>query len=315
MLPRYLRISVTARCNLRCSYCRGRQHCAADRGGGEPRVEELALLARCAAEEGVCKVRITGGEPLLRHDLARIVGAVSSVDGIEESTLTTNGIGLAERAGELGAAGLDRVNVSLDTLRPKRFRRITGSDRLSEVLEGVEACRSVFSVVKLNTVLLPGVNDDEVEPLVEFAARLGLWIRFVECYDSPCRGGRPGDFLSADVVEQRLRDAWGGLEPVAGSPLSVERSYVIPGAGDAKVGLISSVTAPPCGRCSRLRFTASGELLPCLFANEGIDLSPLLARGEAGAVRRAIQRAFERKKRPALGGGASVHAPVSDIGG
>lgn len=313
MAPRYLRVSVTGRCNLRCYYCRPEGPCDAD-FAQEFTPEEISTLVRGAAAEGVYKVRLTGGEPLLRKDLEAIVGAVSSIPGIRQTTLTTNGIGLAQRAAALRDSGLDSVNVSLDTLRPERFAAITGRDLHADVLAGIEAAAEVFDVVKLNAVLLRGVNDDEIEALVEFAVRRGLWIRFIERYPSLC-AGRSGGCVPAEEVEERLRKSFGPLEAVPAAELSVEETYVLPSAGGVRVGLISSVTGPPCERCTKLRFTARGELRPCLFAGWGLDLAPLLRRGDLPAVRAAIRDAFARKRRSAPTPSSVVPDPISHIGG
>ncbi len=314
MLPRYLRISVTGRCNLHCLYCRPEgARCPAP--VSEPSVEQISVLVRCAAAEGIRKVRITGGEPLLRDDLEDIVRAVRSTTGIAEVNLTTNAIGLDRRAEALRQAGLERVNVSLDTLRPERFLAITGRDRHGEVLAGIEAAADVFHPVKLNTVLLRGINDDEIVPLVEFAARRGLWIRFIERYGSPWAAALPDGCLPADEVRARLREAFGRLEPLPSAELSVEETYALPGAGGVKVGLISSVTCPPCEACSKLRFTASGELRACLYADCGTDLTPLLRRRDVPAIRAAIRSAFAAKRRDGPPPSAVVPVPISQIGG
>lgn len=313
MPARYLRISITSRCNLHCFYCRDAEECAG--AEKEPEVAHLALLARCAAAEGVQKVRITGGEPLVRGDLTEIVQAVSSVPGIAETTLTTNGIGLAQRAEELRRAGLDRVNISLDTLVAERFRAITGEAGHGRVLAAIETCLRTFDQVKLNTVLLPGVNDDEVESLVEFAAERGLWVRFIERYTCGRHCPDGNERVSMQTVKARLEQVWGELEPVASSHLSVEESYRTPGASGARVGLIASVSNPPCETCTRLRFTAASELLPCLFAESGIDVSGALGDEDAGAVRHAIRRAYKLKRGRSPSLAPSLSIPVSRIGG
>ena len=311
MLPRYLRISVTARCNLHCFYCRDADECAS--AADEPGVGEIELLGRSAAAEGVRKVRITGGEPLVREDLEEIVEAVSGVSGITETTLTTNAIGLAERASRLKQAGLDRVNISLDTLKARRFRTIAGASGHRHVLAAIETCAAIFETVKLNTVLLPGVNEDEIETLVEFALERGLWIRFIERYSHG--KGEVSPPVSMKSVKRRLERSWGTLEPLQSRSLSVEDTYRLPGESASRVGLIASVSHPPCETCTRLRFTASGVLLPCLFARDGIDVTGPLQEGDGAAVRRAIRRAFALKRRCLASSSPGVSSPVSYIGG
>jgi len=312
MPPRYLRVSVTGRCNLRCRYCRPEGPCDTDLAE-EFTPEEISTLVQGAAAEGVCKVRLTGGEPLLRNDLEEIVSAVSAVPGIAKTTLTTNGIGLAQRAETLRDSGLDSVNVSLDTLRPERFTAITRRDMHPDVIAGIEAACDVFDVVKLNCVLMRGVNDDEIEALVGFAARGGGWIRFIERYQSRCVA-LTDHCVPASEVKERLRESFGPMEAVPVEELSVEETYVLPSAG-VKVGLIASVTHPPCERCTKLRFTASGELRPCLFADWGIDVGPLLRLGDLGALRAAIRDVFTRKRRSRPEGSSVVPDAISHIGG
>lgn len=288
--PRYLRLSVTHRCDLKCVYChpeRLRAH------GEEFSPRELRLLVECAAAQGVEKVRLTGGEPLQRGDLGEIIRAVSSVPGIRETTLTTNGVGLATRARRLRRAGLDRVNVSLDSLREDRFARITGRDALPRVLEGIEAAAAAFPLVKVNTVLLAGRNEDEVCDFVRFGGRTGVRVRFIEFYGK-CDAATGAGTVSAEEVGARLEDEFGPMERLAGDDLSVEELYR---AGGATVGLVRSLTAPPCPVCSKLRFTSAGELLPCLFAETGVRIGQWLREGRRAEIRRAIRRVYDTKTR------------------
>jgi len=308
--PEYLRVSVTGRCPMRCVYCHpgGPSN---DPNPDELSVKKLRLLAECAAAEGVRKVRITGGEPLERDDLADIVRAISTVDGVEKTCLTTNGLGLAERAAALRRAGLDRVNVSLDSLHPDRFARITGSGRHADVLEGIHEAVSLFPAVKLNMVLMRGRNDDEIEDFVDLAARWGVQVRFVECYGTP--GGEELKHVPSDEVLARLRRRYGWLEPLRTDRLGVAETYRVPAEGGAVVGVIRSASAPPCHRCTRLRLTASGELLPCLFATTGFPVRGQLRAADRAGVRKIIRRAYAAKRRD----GQRSHRPVCacDVGG
>ena len=315
MPPQYLRISVTSQCNLNCFYCRPSSARARPDTAQELSVRDIATVVECSAAEGVRKVRITGGEPLLRDDLEGIVHAVSATPGIRETTLTTNGIGLDRRARALRRAGLGRVNVSLDTLRPERFLAITGKDRHRDVLAGVEAAAGVFPVVKLNTVLLRGVNDDEIEALVALAARRGLWIRFIERYSSTETRAAENTRVTAREVEARLRRAFGRLQPLPREDLSVEQAYELPLMAGVRVGLIASVTHPPCWACTKLRLTAAGSLRACLFGQAGADLLPLLRRGDTAAVRAAIRQVFALKGASRERRSPIVPLPISEVGG
>jgi cyclic pyranopterin phosphate synthase len=307
----YLRLSVTSRCSLSCLYCRP----PGSNGDGQTEefsVQELRLLVECAAAEGARKVRITGGEPLERADLEEVVAAVSSVPGIAEVAMTTNGVGLAGRACGLRGAGLRRVNVSLDTLRPGRFTDICGRDCHAQVISGIEQAVRTFGAVKVNAVLLRGVNDDEIEDLVRFGAGAGVRVRFIERYDAAC-GSPVGELLPGEEVRGRLRAAFGTLVPMAADSLSVEAVYKIPSLGGATVGLIASATGPPCGRCTKLRLAGSGELLPCLFARRGVQVRGLLQSGRREGVRAAIRTALGMK-----GGSFGVRrlsGAVSRVGG
>ena len=312
--PRYLRLSITARCNLSCMYCRPKGNGADTGYSDELTPEQLQAIVRAAVAEGVTKVRLTGGEPLLRDDLEEAVRLTSAVPGVGETTLTTNGIGLAERAHALKDAGLDRVNVSLDTLKPERFRQISGADHHASVLEGIGAAARLFRPVKLNVVLMGGVNDDEIEPLVRFAAARRLWLRFIERYSSkpvPTAGA----VVPMDEVRRRVESAFGPLEPAESPPLSVEESYRIPSLKGSRLGLIRSATAPPCSSCSKLRVTASGHLLPCLYSKSGVDLRESVRRLDHASLRSSIRAVFSGKQQPTSAQRAEVPLPLCQIGG
>ena len=310
--PRYLRISVTGRCSLRCTYCGHTTEDGPDDGHREISPRELRLLVECAAGEGVRKVRLTGGEPLVRPDLERLVAAARAVQHIREVTMTTSGLGLSGRAGRLRQSGLDRVNISLDTLDPDTYSRITGRDRLSDALDGVLAASEVFSTVKLNTVVIGGENLDEMEELVRFAGRHGLWIRFIEQYSSGGSGGA-ADEPGAAEVERRLRSAFEELVEVQSDTLSVERTYRVPSAHDVRVGIIAARAGPSCSDCSKLRYSADGRLLPCLFARTGVPVRAALKDEDGEAVRRAIRNAMGRKT--CIRSAGATPEPISRVGG
>lgn len=312
--PRYLRISLTSRCNLACRYCRP-SGADEDAALPEPTAEEVGFLAACAAEEGVVKARLTGGEPLLRTDLEDVVRVVDAADGIREVVLTTNGIGLDKRADALRRAGLVRANVSLDTLRPERFEAITGADRLGDVLAGIDAAARAFEEVKLNTVVLAGENEDEIADLTRYAADRDIEIRFIERYGAHGIEPDGGVAVPASEIRRRLEAAFGPLSPLDGDALSPARRYRIPTLDDARVGIIASSTAPPCGSCAKLRFTARGQLRSCLFAPHGADIRIQLRARDAEAVRRAIREVYAAKPRAGPGPAPKASAGINRIGG
>ena len=289
---RDLRVSVTDRCNFRCPYCMPREVFGADHAF-LPRAEllsfeEIARLVRVFAELGVTKVRLTGGEPLLRRDLERLVSLVAATPGITDVAMTTNGSLLAARAAALAEAGLSRVTVSLDSLDPDVFARL-GDTRvpLRQVLRGIEAARTAgLGPVKLNTVLQRGVNDDGLLDLVEFARDGGHVLRVIEYMDvGTTNGWRLEQTVpSAEVVERVA--AVHPLEPVGEAGEGVaERWRYLDGAGE--LGVISSVSSPFCGTCTRARITAVGELFTCLFASTGTDLRAVLRSGASDDELRA----------------------------
>ncbi|MHC4592495.1 MAG: GTP 3',8-cyclase MoaA [Planctomycetota bacterium] len=290
----YLRLSVTSRCSLNCFYCRP-AGIAEGLGSSELSVGQMRRLVECAAAEGARKVRVTGGEPLERADLEEIVAAISSVPGIRETVMTTSGVALAGRAHALEQAGLQRVNVSLDTLRPERFARLTGRDAHAEVMAGIEEARRVFATVKVNTVLLRGRNDDEIEDMVEFGASAGIRIRFVERYPTGC-SAIGADYVTVGEAKRRVAQAFGALVPLPADSLSVESAYRLPGAVGATVGFIASASGPPCETCRKLRVTAAGVLLPCLFAQEGRPLGQLLGAEDMEGVRTTMREMLAAKR-------------------
>jgi len=293
----YLRVSVGDRCDLRCIYCRA----------GAPslspkrdllRFEEIVEAVRVGVEFGVRRVRLTGGEPLLRQDIVRLVGMLRERCDLQDLSLTTNGIRLAHMARELKRAGLDRVNVSLDSLRPERLRAITRGGDLKEVLAGIERAREVgLTPVKINTVVMRGVNDDEVPDLARFALERGLILRFIELMpvgEAVRDGFWRRAFVAADEIRRRLAREY-SLRPAAGTegggPARYFRAEGLPG----EVGIIASVSQPFCAGCNRLRITATGELRPCLASDSGIPLREALRRGDRDAVREAFATAIREK--------------------
>jgi GTP 3',8-cyclase len=278
-----LRVSVTDRCNLRCRYCMPREIFGPDHAFLERdellSFEEIARLVRVVAGLGVRKVRLTGGEPLLRRDLSSLVAQLADVDGIEELALTTNGLLLPGLAEDLATAGLTRVTVSLDALDDDIFKRMSDTAAsVDGVLRGIEAAqRAGLEPVKVNTVLQAGVNDDQIEAMAAFGRERGVTVRFIEFMDvGTSNGWRRDQVVPAAEVVQRLDARW-PLEPVDGEVGVAERYRYRDGAGE--VGVIASVTRPFCRTCDRARLSAVGELFTCLFAARGHDLRAPLRDG------------------------------------
>lgn len=273
----YLRISVTDRCNLRCIYCMPQDGISLVRHEDILTYEEICAAARAAAELGITKIRLTGGEPLVRSGLPRLVRMLSEIDVIDDISLTTNGILLSHHAAELKWAGLKRVNVSLDTLRPNRFKFITRlGDNLDGVLEGIQIAKTIgLNPVKINMVVMAGINDDEV---TEFGAKTsndGWHVRFIELM--PVRHGSVmrRHFVPTNEIMKRL-EVLGKLEPsspvVGNGPARYFRFAYATGT----VGFITPISEHFCFRCNRLRLTADGKLLPCLLSPEEIDVKRAL---------------------------------------
>ncbi|MGW5777976.1 GTP 3',8-cyclase MoaA [Streptomyces sp. NPDC003863] len=315
-----LRVSLTDRCNLRCAYCM-----PAEGLDWLPRPElltddEVVRLVRVAVGRlGITAVRLTGGEPLLRRGLPGLVARLRALDPALELSLTTNGVGLARSAAALREAGLDRVNVSLDTLRPERFAEITRRDRLTDVLAGLRAARAAgLAPVKVNAVPVRGVNDDEIAGLAAFGAEHGYVTRFIEAMPLDAQGAWDRDrMVTAEEILHRLGERF-ELVPVDRRDNAPAEEWRIAGT-DAVVGVIASVTRPFCGGCDRVRLTADGQLRNCLFATEESDLRALLRGGADDATLEAAWRTSIGGKGPGHAiGGPEFHRPerpMSAIGG
>jgi cyclic pyranopterin phosphate synthase len=282
----YLRVSVTDRCNLRCIYCMPAEGVSSCSHEEILRYEEIEMVVRAAAELGISKVRLTGGEPLVRLGLVDLVDMLARIRGVDDLAMTTNGILLARYAQELAEAGLQRVNVSLDTLRPERFQRVTRCGRMEDVLAGMEAARAAgLAPIKINTVVIRGMNDDEV---VDFARRTveTEWnVRFIEVMPVGngvmTAGGWRERVVTAQEIRHRIEAALGKLEPAKVSAGNgPARYYRLPGA-KGTLGFITPVSEHFCYQCNRLRLTADGQLRPCLLSDQEIDLRTPL-RGGAG---------------------------------
>jgi len=290
-----LRVSVTDRCNLRCHYCMPEPDYVWLPRHDVLHFEEIARLVRLFAQLGVRRVRLTGGEPLLRRQLPVLIRQLRDIPGIDDLALTTNGVLLAPMADALREAGLGRITVSLDTLDPARFRALTRFDGLPRVREGLAAAARVFPGFKIDTVALRGVNDDEIDALVIEADRLGAELRFIEYMDV---GGATrwsmDQVLTRAELHARLERRFGALTPLDDDGWAPADRYRL--AHGQVIGVISSTTQPFCATCDRSRLTADGQWFLCLYAQTGHDLRALL-RGGAGdeAVMDAIRSAWRAR--------------------
>ena len=317
-----LRVSLTDRCNLRCTYCMPPEGLDWLPSPGLLTDDEVVRLARIGVEQlGITEIRYTGGEPLLRRGLAGVVAGTAALRPRPEISLTTNGIGLARIAGPLRDAGLDRINVSLDTLRPETFRALSRRDRLPDVLAGLAAAAAAgLTPVKVNSVLMRGLNEDEAVPLLRYCLERGYQLRFIEQMPLDAQHGWQ---RSAMVTADEILDALSAEfvltpdDPAARGSAPAE-SFLVDG-GPARVGVIGSVTRPFCGNCDRVRLTADGQVRNCLFAREESNLrDPMRAGASDADLARRWQQAVASKL-PGHGindpGFLQPARPMSAIGG
>ncbi len=272
----YLRISVTDRCNLRCIYCMPAAGIKPVQHKEILTYEEIVRVVRIASNLGVRKVRITGGEPLARKNVTFLIGAIREISAIEDISLTTNGILLQEYADELADAGLDRVNISLDSLKPERYREITRGGEIDRVINGIEAAKEAGLLpIKINVVPVRGLNDDEIGQFAKMTADTPYHVRFIEFMPIGATDfWNEGKYISTDEIRSAVEEV-GPLFPVKlrkNGPARYFRFENAPGV----IGFISALTHHFCGDCNRLRLTADGRLRPCLFSETEIDLKPAL---------------------------------------
>lgn len=302
----YLRLSVTDLCNLRCRYCMPAEGVAKKQHSEICSVEELVEIAAAAVDCGVTKVRLTGGEPLVRRGIVDICRGVAALPGVREVDMTTNGILLPELARPLREAGLHRLNVSLDTLRPDRYAHMTRLGRLEDALAGLQAAVDAgFTGTKLNVVLMAGFNDDEIENFVALTAEYPLEVRFIELM--PMGQADAGVYLPGDTVLERCRSL------VPAEPSGVARRWRLPG-GKGLVGLIEPMSHRFCGSCDRIRITADGRLKPCLHSSQEIILRGLHGEELRQAIRDGIAAKPERHHM-AEEGRSQTERNMNEIGG
>ena len=314
----YLRLSITDRCNLRCLYCMPAGGIPKLDHDGILRYEEIMRIARIAVHMGISKIRITGGEPLVRKDVLYLCENVAKIPGLKSLSLTTNGVLLSQFADSLFRVGIKRINISLDTLNPAKFEMITRRNLFHEVWEGIEAAQKAgFAAIKLNTVVMRGVNDDEIEDLARLTFRYPFHVRFIEFMpfrpDEQCR-----KFLSSDEILDRLSKVAPLLPAQSINSNGPALHYRFPGAL-GKVGIISPISHHFCSSCNRLRVTSDGKLRTCLFASEETDLLSLLRQGalDEDIIQHMRQAIARKPERHALGDvlRKCISRPMFSIGG
>ncbi len=293
-----LRISVTDRCNIRCFYCMPEREPAYAERAEILTYEEIERFVRVAAGLGVTKLRITGGEPLVRRGLPELVRLLAAIPGIDDLSLTTNAVLLADQAQALHEAGLRRINIHLDTLDRERFIRITRRDELGRVLAGIDACRRLgFHPIKLNAVAVKGLTEPDIVPLARFGRENGIEVRFIEFMPLDAQGiwDRGKVLVAGEIVETLSREIAPLIEIPDADPRAPATEYRY-ADGIGRVGFIASVSRPFCLNCNRIRLTADGHLRYCLFAIDETDVRPLLRGGASDdEIAHAICASVEAK--------------------
>ena len=296
----YLRISITDHCNLKCYYCTpfsGRSHLERSE---ILTYEELLKLARAATKSGISKIRITGGEPLVRKGVVEFCRMLSELDGLKSLALTTNGIYLEEMAEPLFKAGVHRINISLDTLRPERFERITGYNWLPRVLDGIRRAEQVgMHPIKINTVVMRGINDDEIEDLARLTLEKPYHVRFIELMptDSSAYGDYNSLYMPVEEIMKKIHQIDRAQIGPATDSYGPARLCKLPGA-IGKVGFIAPISWHFCGSCNRLRLTSEGKIKTCLFSQAEIDIkTPLRTGATQMEIINIFQRAVSEKPR------------------
>lgn len=308
----YLRVSVTDRCNLRCQYCMPEEQTFLER----ERLlsfEEIAAVAGVLVQRGVTKIRLTGGEPLLRREIERLVALLKALPGPPQVVMTTNGMLLERHAAALREAGLDRLNISLDTLRPERFERIARRPGLPAVLAGIDAALAAgFTRTKLNTVVMGGLNDDELPALLDFSAARGLEQRFIEFMPMTSNGyGLSATRVPLDEIRRRVEGHAPLVPRQRGS--GPADTFTVAATG-ARVGIIAAISLPFCETCNRVRLTAEGVLRSCLFEGGELSIRELVRGGVD--VERGLTEALDwlRRVKPPVHAGYG-HVQMNQVGG
>jgi len=275
----YLRISLTDRCNLRCIYCMPPEGERKLRHKDILRYEELLRIARIAIKLGINKIRLTGGEPLVRKGIQEFIPMLTALNGLDDVSLTTNGVYLKDNLEILKAAGIKRINVSLDSLKRLNFKLITRFDYFNEVWEGIEKAKDMgFYPIKINIVIMKGINDNEVLDFARLAIDQPYHIRFIECMPIGLQTNNTA-FISNSEIEKTIVDRFGPLIPLSHGQSDGPAARFRFDGGKGEMGFISAISDPFCKDCNRLRLTANGVILPCLLSNTEVDIKDPLRRG------------------------------------
>ncbi|MBI4690917.1 MAG: GTP 3',8-cyclase MoaA [Nitrospirae bacterium] len=314
----YIRISITDRCNLRCIYCISPEGFSHIGHKAILTYEEISRVVGIASGLGVRKVRITGGEPLIRKDITLLAALIKKIPGIEDLSITTNGILLERYAEELAKAGVDRVNVSLDSLRPERYGKITNGGDIGHVLRGIEAAEKTGLIpIKINVVPIRGINDDEIRDFAEITLNSPYHIRFIEFMPYGSGLWSPRKYIPCDEIKSTV-ETIGPLLPVRIRKNGPSRYFRLKNS-QGVIGFISAVTHHFCEDCNRLRMTADGKLRPCLFSETKIDLKPAIRDNSSDdEIKRLLELAVAVKPRGHNindGGDLKLFQSMSQIGG
>ncbi|MEW9121166.1 MAG: GTP 3',8-cyclase MoaA [Thermotaleaceae bacterium] len=288
----YLRISVTDLCNMRCKYCMPERGIPKKAHDEILSIEEIFQVVKAGYKLGIDKVRITGGEPLIRKGILKLIESIASLESIKDIAITTNGALLKQYAASLKAAGLKRVNISLDTLNEQKYTEITRGGRLGDVLEGIEAAKAVgLFPLKLNVVVIGGFNDNEVEDFVKWTQDEAIDVRFIELMPiGQASNWAKSNFISNEVIKERLPE----LIPIYTGDRSSPAKYFKLSNGSGKVGFINPISSHFCKYCNRIRLTADGRLKPCLHSNQEIDIKTVLREDEE-RLEEVLQKAIQAK--------------------
>ncbi len=308
----YLRISITDLCNLRCKYCMPEKGIEKIPHNEILRLEEIEELARIFVSLGVNKIRITGGEPLIRKGILNLIENIGKIEGLKDFAMTTNGIFLKKYAKDLKNAGLNRVNISLDTLNEEKYRDITKGGDIKEVLKGIEEAKKVgLTPIKLNVVLIGGLNEDEIEDFVDLTKNENIDVRFIELMPiGQAKDWSLDKFISNKIVLEKVKE----LKEITKEDISSPAKYYKLPNSKGKVGLINPISCKFCDNCNRIRLTADGKIKTCLHSNEEIDLRTPLRKGED--LRKIITDVVINKpKEHNLENGEYIERNMTTIGG